>query len=73
MSLTNIMGGEFDTRSDITGLNSNAEAAMDLEMRQMKQVGFFCSESEIKCVRFLADSLLSVVLNSNEVRVLSTA
>ena len=71
MSLVNIMGCDFDERSDITGLESNAET--DIEMRQMKQVGFFCSESEIKCVRFLSDSLLAIVLNGNEVRVLSTA
>ena len=41
--------------------------------RQMKQVGFYCSDSQIKSVRFLADSLLAIVVDSNEVRVLSTA
>ena len=41
-------------------------------MRQMKQVGFICSDHFITSVRFLADSLVAIVINGNELRVLST-
>ena len=72
-SLVNIMGGDFDARSDLTALQGPAET--EIEMRQMKQVGFICSEHFITSVRFLGDSLLAIVVNcndSNEMRVLST-
>lgn len=70
MSLFDIMGDAYEMRSDITATD---DAAMgDLETRQMKQVGFYVTESPISSVQFLSDSLLAVFFSGNAVKVLDT-
>ena len=39
---------------------------------ELEACGFYCSDFEINQVYFISDSLLAIVVNDDEVRILST-